>query len=61
LRGFEKIDLAPGVSKTIQLQIPIKDLAFVNPQNKKVVEEGEFKVQVGNLSANFVLTSSKTF
>jgi beta-glucosidase len=61
LRGFEKIDLAPGVSKTIQLKIPIKDLAFVNPQNKKVVEEGEFKVQVGNLSANFVVTSSKTF
>jgi beta-glucosidase len=61
LRGFEKIALAPGVSKTVSIKIPIKDLAFVNPQNKKLVEEGEFRLQVANLSTNFTVSNSKTF
>jgi beta-glucosidase len=61
LRGFEKISLQPGESKTVSLKVPVKDLAFVNPQNKKTIEEGEFKLQVAGLSTTFIVTSSKTF
>jgi beta-glucosidase len=61
LRGFEKISLQPGESKTVSLKVSVKDLAFVNPQNKKTIEEGEFKLQVAGLSTTFIVTSSKTF
>jgi beta-glucosidase len=61
LRGFEKISLQPGESKTVSLKVAVKDLAFVNPQNKKTIEEGEFKLQVAGLSTTFIVTSSKTF
>jgi beta-glucosidase len=61
LRGFEKISLQPGESKTVSLKVPVKDLAFVNPQNKKIIEEGEFKLQVAGLSTTFIVISSKTF
>ncbi len=53
LRGFEKIDLKAGESKTVTFKLNLKDLAFVNTSNKKVLEAGDFKIQVSNLNATF--------
>ena len=53
LRGFEKIDLKSGESKTVTFQLPMKDLAYVNSNNKKELEAGDFKIQVANLNASF--------
>jgi beta-glucosidase len=61
LRGFEKIDIQPGESKTVTFRIPMKQLAFVNPNNKKQLEEGEFKVQVADQSATFRVTKTVIF
>jgi beta-glucosidase len=61
LRGFEKIELKPGESKTVLFRVPLKDLAFVNPQNKKVLEAGVFKVAVNNQASSFSVTSTKVF
>ncbi|MBW6499665.1 MAG: fibronectin type III-like domain-contianing protein, partial [Bacteroidales bacterium] len=55
LRGFEKIDLEPGETKTIQFEIHPTELAFVNADSKWVTEPGEFMVQIGGVTANFVL------
>ncbi len=55
LRGFEKIELEPGETNTVSFEISPKDLAFVNEQLKWTTEPGEFLVQIGGQTANFVL------
>jgi len=61
LRGFEKIDLQPGESKTVTFKLPLKDLAFVNNENKKILEAGDFKIQIENLTSSFKVNNTKTF
>ena len=61
LRRFEKIDLKPGESKTLTFTLPLQDLAYVNNDNKKILEAGDFKIQVENLSARFEVNKTKTF
>ena len=58
LRAFEKVTLAPGETRTVQLTIPVRDLAFIGLDNQPVVEAGTFTVEVGGLSAPFTVTSS---
>ena len=61
LRGFEKINLQLGESKTVTFKLPIKDLAFVNPENRKTVEAGDFKIQIENLVSKFSVNQTKVF
>ena len=61
LRGFEKIDLQPGESKTVTFKLALKDLAFVNTDNKKILEAGEFKTQIANQSASFNVATTKVY
>lgn len=58
LRGFQKIDLKPGESKTVTFQVPMKQLAFVGPDNKKHLEEGDFKIQVADQTTKFNVTKT---
>ena len=53
LRAFQKINLKAGESKTVTFAINKNDLAFVNAQLKTVTEPGDFKIMVGDLTANF--------
>lgn len=53
LRGFEKIDLQPGQTKTVTFTINKEKLSFINYDLKRVTEPGEFKLAVGDLSINF--------
>jgi beta-glucosidase len=55
LKGFQKIELAPGESKRVSLTLKQDDLSFIGRDNKPVVEPGEFKVAIANLSQTFVL------
>ncbi len=50
LRAFEKVDLAPGQTKTVELEVTAKDLAFADYYGKWTLEEGDFVLSVGNLS-----------
>ena len=61
LRGFEKINLKAGESKTLELKVPAKQLAFVNLNNKRQLEEGDFKIQVGNQSSPFKINKTIIF
>ena len=47
LRDFTKTELAPGEKKTVQLCINANDLAFVGADGKWILEEGEFRIQIG--------------
>jgi beta-glucosidase len=53
LRAFKKVHLEAGESKTVQIEMPIAELAFVNMGLKWIVEPGEFLLQVANLKKNF--------
>lgn len=50
LKGFQKVSLAPGETKTIALEITPELLAFYDIDMKQVVEPGEFEIMVGNSS-----------
>lgn len=53
LKGFTKVNLKPGESKTVSFTLKPRDLAFVNNSNKWITEEGGFKVMVNSLSDRF--------
>jgi len=61
LRGFEKVDLKPGESKTVTFHLPMKDLAYVNTTDKKILEAGDFSIQVNDLKTTFAVNKTKTF
>jgi beta-glucosidase len=50
LKGFKKINLKPGESKTIVLEIFPEHLAFTNINKEYTVEPGDFEIMVGNSS-----------
>jgi beta-glucosidase len=50
LRGFSRVDLAPGESKTVHFTLGPDQLSLWNRQMKRVVEPGEFKIMVGSSS-----------
>ncbi|MDX1617919.1 MAG: glycoside hydrolase family 3 C-terminal domain-containing protein, partial [Balneolaceae bacterium] len=51
LRGFEKIALRPGQSRTVTFSVAPEDLAFVNSEHERVTEPGEFTIAIGGLEA----------
>ena len=57
LRGFEKIALKAGESKTVTFSIKKEDLAFVGIDNTWITEEGDFEVMIGELKKEFVYKS----
>ncbi len=52
LRAFTKVELAPGETRTVELEVPAKDLAFVNYDGKWTLEEGDFILSVGGQSCS---------
>ncbi|MBN8857362.1 MAG: beta-glucosidase BglX [Sphingobacteriales bacterium] len=50
LKGFRKIELKPGESKTVLFTISVEDLKFYNSDLKYVAEPGDFKVFIGSNS-----------
>jgi hypothetical protein len=52
LRRFEKIALQAGEIRTVTFTFTLADLSFVNLENKRVVESGDFELQIGASSAD---------
>jgi len=55
VKGFQGIYLQPGESSTIEFVLTAGDLSFINRENKRAVEPGEFKITIGKLSDKFIL------
>ncbi len=51
LRAFTKVELAPGETRSVTLEIPASSLAFVGTDLKWRLEEGDFRISAGGLSA----------
>ncbi|MFI8377287.1 glycoside hydrolase family 3 N-terminal domain-containing protein [Leeuwenhoekiella sp. NPDC079379] len=58
LRGFERIHLAPGESKTVKFVLTPEELALYNAEMKHVAEAGSFEVQIGASSQDIRLKDS---
>lgn len=52
LKGFQKIWLNPGETKTVKITIPFEEFGLWNQAMKHVVEPGGFTVMVGSSSAD---------
>jgi beta-glucosidase len=50
LKGFQKVALQPGETKTVSLEITSESLAFYDVRMKYVAEPGDFEIMVGNSS-----------
>lgn len=50
LRQFTKVELNPGESKTVRLEFPAHELAFVGHDGKWRLEKGEFRIACGTES-----------
>jgi len=55
LRGFKRIALKPGETKTIEFELPAEKLGFYDKDMKFTVEPGIFKVMIGRSSKDIVL------
>ena len=60
LRGFEKVDLAPGESKEVLLSLRRRDLSYWNVEhgNWAMPTHSNFTALVGTSSRNLPLTAS---
>ena len=52
LKGFQKISLNPGESRTVSFRLTPEDLNFYNEQLKYDWEAGDFDIMVGGSSKN---------
>lgn len=50
LKGFEKVMLQPGETKTISFSIDKEKLAFYNDKLERITQPGEFKLMIGSAS-----------
>ena len=50
LKGFEKINLKAGESKTVTFLLTAKELSFYNAEGKLIMEPGKFSVFIGSNS-----------
>ncbi|MBN1999418.1 fibronectin type III-like domain-contianing protein [candidate division KSB1 bacterium] len=52
LKGFDRIFLQPGESKTVSFELGVEQLSMLNLELKRVVEPGLFRVWVAPNSAD---------
>lgn len=61
LRQFTKVELNPGESKTVRLEIPAHELAFVGHDGKWRLEKGQFRIACGSESMMIDCTETKVW
>jgi beta-glucosidase len=59
LKRFQKVALQPKQVETLRFELTPDDLAFIGRDNKPVVEPGDFKALIGELSVNFAVVPAK--
>jgi len=48
LKGFAQVTLAAGETATVRIPLPVDTLSIVTPEEKTVLEPGEFEIQAGH-------------
>jgi beta-glucosidase len=60
LRGFERVHILPGETKTVSFTILPEDMEILDANYRWVVEPGEFTVMVGSSSEDIRQTGKFT-
>lgn len=66
LKGFHRLTLQSGETRTVTFHLPVNAQAFINAADQLVLAPGEVKVMVGNSSADlpatghFIITGAET-
>jgi beta-glucosidase len=55
LKRFEKVFIKAGENKTVTFTLPMEELALYNTEMKKVVEPGQFELQIGTSAEKILL------
>jgi len=55
LKAYRHVDLAPGQSIVVELEVPVVDCSIVDATGNRVVEPGEFELLIGPSSRDDVL------
>jgi beta-glucosidase len=58
LKGFEKVMLQPGETKTITFTVDKEKLSFYNEQLERITQPGEFRLMIGSASDDIRLQDS---
>ena len=62
LRGFERVSISAGETKTVTFELnPQRDLKVMGPNHKWIVEPGEFEVMIAESSADEAVKQKGTF
>jgi beta-glucosidase len=62
LKGFKKVSLKPGETRTVSMELGYRDFAYYHPAYKAwVAEEGEFEILVGRSSADICMRGKLSF
>ncbi|WP_039058224.1 glycoside hydrolase family 3 N-terminal domain-containing protein [Enterobacter sp. Bisph1] len=56
LKGFQRVMLAPGETATLTFTVPVDMLNFTRRDGQRIVEPGEFEIQLGASSADIRAT-----
>jgi beta-glucosidase len=57
LKGFQRVNLGPGQTRTVSFELTPRELSFWNVDMHRVVEPGTFSIMVGGSSADLKSTS----
>jgi beta-glucosidase len=57
MRGFRRITLDPGQTKSVEFALGFEELSFLNRDMHRVVEPGAFKIMVGGNSVDLIETT----
>ncbi|MCL4538485.1 MAG: glycoside hydrolase family 3 C-terminal domain-containing protein [Bacteroidetes bacterium] len=61
LKGFERVPIRMGETRTVDILLPVKSLATYNVKEKKVmVEPGKYELQIGSSSRDIKLKQTLT-
>ena len=52
LKAFQRVTLSPGETATLSFTLPVEMFNFTRRDGKRIVEPGEFELQVGASSAD---------
>ena len=52
LKAFQRVTLSPGETATLTVTLPVEMVNFTRRDGKRIVEPGEFELQVGASSAD---------
>jgi beta-glucosidase len=57
LRGFRRVALEPGETRTLEFILGPEELSFLNRDLDRVVEPGTFKIMAGGNSKDLIETT----